>query len=1240
MIANPSPSQLITALYNGLFGRAPEYNGLHYWLDKMNQGQSFEEIATGFTQDSTYKAKVGSLSDEAFVKTLYNNVLGRDPVGNDVSYWTNQISALGRDKVAAMFVKNALTDDPDAIAQANNWTAAELTTAKAAQAATENKIKVGIYFAETLGPSKTALNPAGFLDPSLWAYDPVYKAAQDILKVVTDDPASVAAAASLINTAASKPTLQEAMQVLEQSVATGGGQTFMLTTDPESKTGTSGNDTFNGSDTTLVLDVLDGAGGNDTLNYSDATGGTDINSLGLSLTSIETINVRSTGAASATTTGFAGVENVNVLLGTSATVDAATTTNVSVSGVTGAITVDGGKNITVTDSTANNAISIGGTTAATGKVVVTDSKQGTGTISIDGGTDVTVTASNAAASGGDIIIGSNTKPTGAVAVTSNHVATAGTDVTMGNISVTGGTTVTVTQTADTSKAANDTTGATLTQGDVTVVGGGATTSVTVKQAASQAQVAAVAGVAGSTETASVKFGALKAGDKLIMGGNGDTTLESGELQITALVDLTAAEVAQAFANLLNPDTQGSGVASKVTYSTSGTTSKLTTWTSGAASGDTVVFTSTTPNSNVTDLAFGLVNTSGNSVAPTVTTTDGASATAAVTGRLGVITGAVTIKDAATASITDVVIDGYGNTTIGQTNALTKLQNLTLANSGGSTAGATNASVSLYDGGITSLNLTLNNVQGAVNLDADGTASIKTLTLTATGKDSTSALTAAAVETLTVKGDKLANISSGTLSALKTVTVSGSAGLNLGGAASTTLESVNTTGTTGAVTVSIDGTKATYTGGAGVDNVTVTNPGTAISKAISLGDGNDRLDLSVATAVVPTVTLDGGAGTDTLKLTAGAASTLSGSTAFKDKLSGFERLELTAAGNTDGTSANVAIDLDKLGFTNYVISNGTVNDGANSDVLKLDNFASGGTLVIATAAAVANTQHTVNVKDAATGTADVLNVELQSASDLNAGTLTVAEVETVNLKATDTDTTNGINSDSLTLTANKATSVNITGNAHLTLTLTGSTKVTSIDASSGYTGNLTVTSLNATSATTIKGGSGNDVLTAATGTTADKLFGGAGDDVLTANAGLTEMTGGAGRDTFVINTASLNVNSYATILDFTKDDLIKLDVTGGVVGFAASKVTLAPTAVFQDYANAAMNALDTTTAGGSLAAWFQYGGDTYIVVDVDNGGLTSDSTTFVNGEDFIVKIAGLVDLSQASFNDTHGTIALV
>jgi S-layer protein len=133
--------------------------------------------------------------------------------------------------------------------------------------------------------------------------------------------------------------------------------------------------------------------------------------------------------------------------------------------------------------------------------------------------------------------------------------------------------------------------------------------------------------------------------------------------------------------------------------------------------------------------------------------------------------------------------------------------------------------------------------------------------------------------------------------------------------------------------------------------------------------------------------------------------------------------------------------------------------------------------------------------------------------------------------------------------------------------------------------------------------------------------------------LNTLTGGEGSDTFVIGTASLNVNSYATITDFGVNDLIKLS---GADTFKASKVTLGDTAVFQDYANAAVNDLDTTTSGKDMAAWFQFAGNTYVVVDIK----TTNSTTFINGEDFIVKLTGLVDLTNASFNDTIGTIALV
>lgn len=150
--------------------------------------------------------------------------------------------------------------------------------------------------------------------------------------------------------------------------------------------------------------------------------------------------------------------------------------------------------------------------------------------------------------------------------------------------------------------------------------------------------------------------------------------------------------------------------------------------------------------------------------------------------------------------------------------------------------------------------------------------------------------------------------------------------------------------------------------------------------------------------------------------------------------------------------------------------------------------------------------------------------------------------------------------------------------------------------------------------------------------ADKLFGGAGNDTLVNNAGLSELTGGEGNDLFVISTAGINVNSYNTIMDFQAGDLLQMS---GAVAFKSAKVDLGGTAVFQDLANAAINAL-----GANEAGWFTFDNNTYVVMDVATGGASVDGATFANGDDFIVKITGLVDLSNASFNATQGTIGLV
>jgi S-layer protein len=217
----------------------------------------------------------------------------------------------------------------------------------------------------------------------------------------------------------------------------------------------------------------------------------------------------------------------------------------------------------------------------------------------------------------------------------------------------------------------------------------------------------------------------------------------------------------------------------------------------------------------------------------------------------------------------------------------------------------------------------------------------------------------------------------------------------------------------------------------------------------------------------------------------------------------------------------------------------------------------------------------------------------------------------------------INKATLTIVDTAAKSVVVSGNSDLDLTAAGAS-LTSVNASAS-TGKVTFSS--AVDAAVIVGGSGADTLTA-TGS-GQTLSGGAGKDTLVVTGNLAILTGGAGSDTFNVSDATTNVNSYATITDLAAGDVIKF--TSAAAKFVSAKVTLADTAVFQDLANAAI----ANGAQGDVA-WFQYGGATYVVEHVGATG----NTTFTNADDIIVKIAGTVDLSTASFSLSNDTLLIV
>ncbi|MRW92604.1 hypothetical protein GJ699_21625 [Duganella sp. FT80W] len=420
--------------------------------------------------------------------------------------------------------------------------------------------------------------------------------------------------------------------------------------------------------------------------------------------------------------------------------------------------------------------------------------------------------------------------------------------------------------------------------------------------------------------------------------------------------------------------------------------------------------------------------------------------------------------------------------------------------------------------------------------------------------------------------------------------------------------MTTTGTTGTVTATIKGSQATYTGGSGVDVVTLS--GTSVTKAISLGAGDDTLKLATGTQSL-TANVDGGDGTDTLAIAAVDAAAASLTSAFGAKISNFEKLDLGASG-TD------VVNLANLDSISYVISGGATS-------LELDSFGANGTLELTGASTLVK----VVLADA-TGTSDVLNVVTKVvAADLNFGAVQADGVETINLTVTDTDTSAiagaGVNEATIKLTDAALKSLVIAGNSDLVLTVDATnTALTTVNASA-LTGSLTATT-GSVASVTITGGSGADTLTAAGNSAV--LNGGAGNDTLIVAGDLAKLTGGAGADNFNVAHATTNVNSYATITDLSAGDIITFGTQA--VDFNASKVTLADTSVFQDYANAAIAA----TSQGDVS-WFQYNGATYVVDHESTG-----STSFVNGTDVIVKITGTVDLSTASFSSDGHTLLLV
>lgn len=82
----------IYALYEGLFGRAPDLLGYEGWMAAVGHGTSLHDIAAGFLASPEGQSHVGSADNATFVAELYETALHRTADSGGLQGWLNLLN--------------------------------------------------------------------------------------------------------------------------------------------------------------------------------------------------------------------------------------------------------------------------------------------------------------------------------------------------------------------------------------------------------------------------------------------------------------------------------------------------------------------------------------------------------------------------------------------------------------------------------------------------------------------------------------------------------------------------------------------------------------------------------------------------------------------------------------------------------------------------------------------------------------------------------------------------------------------------------------------------------------------------------------------------------------------------------------------------------------------------------------------------------------------------------------------
>lgn len=187
-----SNKEKITALYVGYFNRAPDPEGLQYWIDELESGSlTLAGIAQSFSvQPETtnlypFLSTPDVASATAFVTSIYLNLFNRTPDTDGLNYWVAEVNAASAaggtnlGQIILNIISGAQGDDISIVT---------------------NKIEAGVDFAADMAEAGLISFADGDNDAAEHA------AAKDVLSEVTEDASTVTDAAAKTDTFVSEAT--------------------------------------------------------------------------------------------------------------------------------------------------------------------------------------------------------------------------------------------------------------------------------------------------------------------------------------------------------------------------------------------------------------------------------------------------------------------------------------------------------------------------------------------------------------------------------------------------------------------------------------------------------------------------------------------------------------------------------------------------------------------------------------------------------------------------------------------------------------------------------------------------------------------------------------------------------------------------------------------------------------------------------------------------------------------------